>query len=544
MICSFLPVPRVDWTVKKTFLPIVLLLLGWCALPASADPKDVVLVLDNSGSMKKNDPEFLTAVAVRKFLYGLSGDNRVAILLFDQDVRLVMPLTPLNDSTRAEFLLGIDQVNYKGLFTDSPAAIERAIYELRVNGRPEANKSIVFMTDGIVDTGNEAMDAEKSSWLRNDLASHAAEQSIRIFAIAFTDNADFLLIQSLSTRTSGEYFRAYTPSDIEGVFRQVIDELGETQTRVIAGGTPALGLPEPAPLPALELPEAPPLSSTLLTEPELAEPAELAEPSMLPEIESPQTLTLPTLPEVGTDDLTSTASEVEDEISATDGEETPASRAEAPVPPDATEFEEEGKQEVTIATSEEAPAAKTALFLPLSALVIAAVVVLFLLATIVALVRRKSVDSAAPADRIPKAFLNDLGGSTEKPSYELCESLTVIGRINGSDADRIGYVVIPEPTIGRRHALIEFRDHCFWVVDQNSINGTFVNNQRIENEARLKHGDRIRFHDHEFEFLMLDMFETDRTMMSQTTFADLSRAVDDDHAQPLASPGSEKTAAS
>ena len=535
--------PRVDWTVKKTFLPVVLLLLGWCALPASADPKDVVLVLDNSGSMKKNDPEFLTGVAVRKFLDGLSGENRVAILLFDQDVRLVIPLTPLNDSTRAEFLLALDQVNYKGLFTDSPAAIERAIYELRVNGRPDANKSIVFMTDGIVDTGNKAMDVEKSSWLRNDLAGEAAEQGIRIFGIAFTDNADFLLIQSLSKRTSGEYFRAFTPSDIEGVFRQVIDELGKTQTRVIAEGAPALGLPEPAPpLPALELPEAAPFSSTLLPEPEPAEPATLAEPLMLPEIESPQTLTLPMLPEGDTDDLISAESKVADEISATDGQETPASPAAAPALPDATELRDEEKQELTVATSEEAPPAKTALLLPLSALVTAAVVVLFLLATITALMRRKSVDKAAPADRIPKAFLNDLGGSTEKPSYDLCESLTVIGRINGSDSDRIGYVVIPEPTIGRRHALIEFRDHCFWVVDQNSINGTFVNNKRIENEARLKHGDRIRFHNHEFEFLMLDMFETDRTMMSQTMFADLSRAVDDDHAPSLAPTGSDKTA--
>ena len=54
------------------------------------------------------------------------------------------------------------------------------------------------------------------------------------------------------------------------------------------------------------------------------------------------------------------------------------------------------------------------------------------------------------------------------------------------------------------------------IVDQNSINGTFVNRRRLEGETRLKHGDRVRFHRHEFEFLILEMFETDRTMLSQT----------------------------
>ena len=79
---------------------------------------------------------------MREFLDRLEGDNRVAILLFDQKTRLMMPLTPLTEATRPDFLLSLDKVDYRGLLTDSPAAIERAIYELKVNGRPDADKSI------------------------------------------------------------------------------------------------------------------------------------------------------------------------------------------------------------------------------------------------------------------------------------------------------------------------------------------------------------------------------------------------------------------
>jgi pSer/pThr/pTyr-binding forkhead associated (FHA) protein len=107
-------------------------------------------------------------------------------------------------------------------------------------------------------------------------------------------------------------------------------------------------------------------------------------------------------------------------------------------------------------------------------------------------------------------------------------------------------VVIAESTIGRRHAMIEYKDHSFWVIDQSSLNGTFVNNKRIEAETRLKHGDRLRFHKHEFEFLVLDMFETDRTMLGPTLLADMAGEPEvegDDVTEQRQPTGSEKTTA-
>jgi pSer/pThr/pTyr-binding forkhead associated (FHA) protein len=131
---------------------------------------------------------------------------------------------------------------------------------------------------------------------------------------------------------------------------------------------------------------------------------------------------------------------------------------------------------------------------------------------------------------MPKAFLNDIGGASAHTSYELGAKPIIVGRLRGADAEAADYVVIDESTVGRRHALLEYKDHSFWVSDQNSLNGTFVNDTRIDAPARLKHGDRIRFHKHEFEFLVLDMFETDRTMMSETVFARLAGEPEDDDA--------------
>jgi class 3 adenylate cyclase len=65
------------------------------------------------------------------------------------------------------------------------------------------------------------------------------------------------------------------------------------------------------------------------------------------------------------------------------------------------------------------------------------------------------------------------------------ESQLVLGR---GDAD----LVIHDPEISRRHALIRTRDDLFEIDDLDSLNGTWVNGRRIQETARLSPGDVIR----------------------------------------------------
>ncbi len=65
--------------------------------------KDVVLVLDNSGSMKKNDPDFLVSKAVKEFISQQDENTRVAIVIFDQGVRLPVALTTSSLANRENY---------------------------------------------------------------------------------------------------------------------------------------------------------------------------------------------------------------------------------------------------------------------------------------------------------------------------------------------------------------------------------------------------------------------------------------------------------
>ena len=402
--------------------------------PGGPPARDIMLVLDNSGSMKQNDPDFLVGKAVNIFIRQQGPNIRVGAVLFDQRVRMPLALAAWPDAGDGGYLPGLD---YRGYFTDSPAGMERAIYELKNNGRPWAGKQIIFMTDGIVDTGDAGRDIEKTAWLREELAPDAAEHGIRIFGIVFTEAADFQLIQSITRQTGGEYYRAPTAAMLE----QVFDRLNRK-------------LAEPAPAP----------ESTPAPTPESAPP-----PVAEVEAEAPR----------------------------------PAPPAPAPIL-----IEAPGES-----------AAREARLQSIITVGVAIILVVMLLGILILLIRQDRASEKRAERHPPPAFINDLHGKTGKATHKLGARPLMFGRVAGQDNENFDYVVVDEATIGRRHALIEFRDHACWIIDQGSINGTFVNDLMVETRRRLKHGDRIRLYKCEFEFIMPELEDIDSTVVSNTVFA-------------------------
>jgi Mg-chelatase subunit ChlD len=217
--------------MKKIYLImgliVVIFLLDKTSVAASHH--DIILVLDNSGSMHKNDPDIITNSIVSVFITQLYKDDKVGIIIFDESARLAAPLTLLDNPIAHEKLSdALSKMNYLGQLTNTPAAIERAVYELRVNGRKDSERSIIFLTDGIVDTGNAHKDLEITKWLMEDLTTKCVDFGIKIFSIAYTEKADFHLIQSLSDKTKGAYFRINSENDISKTFQKIIELLTDS----------------------------------------------------------------------------------------------------------------------------------------------------------------------------------------------------------------------------------------------------------------------------------------------------------------------------
>jgi FHA domain/zinc-ribbon domain len=71
---------------------------------------------------------------------------------------------------------------------------------------------------------------------------------------------------------------------------------------------------------------------------------------------------------------------------------------------------------------------------------------------------------------------------------------TTIGR--SPDCD----IFLDDVTVSRKHAVLVQRDDAFYIEDQGSLNGTFLNRRRIES-GRLENGDELQIGKYKLSFL-------------------------------------------
>jgi serine/threonine-protein kinase len=77
-------------------------------------------------------------------------------------------------------------------------------------------------------------------------------------------------------------------------------------------------------------------------------------------------------------------------------------------------------------------------------------------------------------------------GKKKGAHVDLGDKAVAVGRLASCE------LPIDEPQASRRHFEVHKRDGVAWVKDLGSKNGTFLNEARVEGEAKLKDGDRLR----------------------------------------------------
>jgi len=86
------------------------------------------------------------------------------------------------------------------------------------------------------------------------------------------------------------------------------------------------------------------------------------------------------------------------------------------------------------------------------------------------------------------------GGGIAGETFIPAGPRTLIGRAPECD------IFLDDVTVSRKHAVIVQRDGGFFVNDQGSLNGTFVNRKRVES-AQLEDGDELQIGKYRLTFL-------------------------------------------
>lgn len=219
------PVPTLELS-QPTLQSINRALQSWSALERRGS---VLLAVDVSGSMKQPVPRLgsnrlqLAQQALRSAVTSFSDRSAIGLWAFSRrprgrtDYRVAVPLGPAGDdlggTTRREAVLagisGLRAGGDTGLYDTTLAAV-RAV---RMQWRPDSD-IVVLLSDGRnEDPGSISLETLLATLQREQDAG----RPVRVFTIAYGQQADAAALASIARTTGGLNFTARSPADIEQV---------------------------------------------------------------------------------------------------------------------------------------------------------------------------------------------------------------------------------------------------------------------------------------------------------------------------------------
>ncbi len=191
---------------------------------------DVRVLIDISGSMKKNDPQNLRRPALRLLIGLMPSGSRAGVWTFGQYVNEPVPLGYVNEVWKEHARDRVEQVHSRGLFTDIEAALNRATKDWA--GAPSRfRRDVILLTDGMVDISK---DAEKNAASRKRIITKVLpelkQRGARIHTIALSGRADHDLMRTLSTVTNGWYEQAESADHLQRLFLRIFEKVSKPDT--------------------------------------------------------------------------------------------------------------------------------------------------------------------------------------------------------------------------------------------------------------------------------------------------------------------------
>jgi Mg-chelatase subunit ChlD len=187
---------------------------------AACSPRDIMLVLDFSGSMNSHNriDELKKAVSLfASILTAIKADDRVGFARYSTEGELVIPLT--KDLAAVERQVQSDNANG---WTNIGHGMELGRQEFEKNGRAIATKMMVIMTDGKV---NRPLGGDPKNYVLVE-AEALRDAGLAAVTISFGDDADKSLMQEVADITEGVHFNvpdtvSSREDDLRDVFRKI-----------------------------------------------------------------------------------------------------------------------------------------------------------------------------------------------------------------------------------------------------------------------------------------------------------------------------------
>ncbi|UHA75106.1 vWA domain-containing protein [Paenibacillus sp. 481] len=180
--------------------------------------KDIVLVIDNSGSMEKTDPRDDRYKAAKQLVGEMDSDKRVAIITFNSQAELLQPFVQLSDQATKDSVMGkIDSIKKTTDGTDIGLAMTEAMDHIRDHDESGRGKMVILLSDGF------------SQLDRNKVLSPYIEQGIaaNTIGLSLVDAQGSNLLRDIAEQTGGRYYDVANTEDLSFIFQKIYDSIDD-----------------------------------------------------------------------------------------------------------------------------------------------------------------------------------------------------------------------------------------------------------------------------------------------------------------------------
>ncbi|MFA7241627.1 MAG: VWA domain-containing protein [Sulfuricellaceae bacterium] len=181
--------------------------LGTVAGVGGGQGIDMVIVVDDSGSLSSSDPSNERFTALQSLLNNISSgsDVKLGLVFFASTAKLEVPLDTAANATKAiNTAIAAHPTPNGGTATD--LAINAAVAELSANGRATASKIILLFTDGAPNSDSAAISAATSA--------KAAGVTVNVVQLGQNGGSN----PQVASAGGGQVLAANTPQELAALF--------------------------------------------------------------------------------------------------------------------------------------------------------------------------------------------------------------------------------------------------------------------------------------------------------------------------------------
>lgn len=183
--------------------------------------KDIVLIIDNSGSMQETDPDDRRYEAAKSLIGQMDSGKQVAVIVFDDQPELIQPFVRVRDQeVKNEVYAAIDALEPTNSGTDIGEALQSSMEQIKGQSSSRGAMAIL-LSDGV-----------SSVHLAQVLADYqdrgVAVNTIGLgLSMAGGNFEGAALLKDIAEQTGGQYYDEVDASNLTFVFQKIYDTLDE-----------------------------------------------------------------------------------------------------------------------------------------------------------------------------------------------------------------------------------------------------------------------------------------------------------------------------